>query len=388
MSVGMSRATGRGGGLLLLLAASSNAMDFETYSSLKLNTPFEAKDRTKFDSGMGNPNRDGDYANRARGWQALWAFVEKLAYPLPRAAQPRPGSPAGKVTPFIDWSNSTVYPGTRRTWWQYVPAQYDGKEPANLIVFLDGAGFLDPSGNFRATVLLDNLISDGFLPPTIAVFVNPGIRPGHPDCAYNEQGMAVGDDPQRSLEYDSISGLQAQFLLEDILPVVERSFKVSQQAHSRALVGISSSAVAAFSAAWFRPEKFGLVATHAGSFVNIREAHQLPWIIRNTPRKPLRVSLQSGERDMDNNHGSWALANREMAAALQYAGYEYKFDFGPGAHYGSFQGGSLFARSLLWLFRRDARDCLGCFAERGSLSALLARALLWLCSPSGSAAEL
>eukprot|EP00411_Alexandrium_monilatum_P104171 CAMPEP_0175780564 /NCGR_PEP_ID=MMETSP0097-20121207/76820_1 /TAXON_ID=311494 /ORGANISM="Alexandrium monilatum, Strain CCMP3105" /LENGTH=199 /DNA_ID=CAMNT_0017091333 /DNA_START=102 /DNA_END=697 /DNA_ORIENTATION=+ len=194
------------------------------------------------------------------------------------------------------------------------------------------SGFMDTGGNFRATVVLDNLIADGLLPPTVAVFVNPGFRPGHPDCAYSDQDptIEVGDDPQRSLEYDTLSERFARFLLEDILPIVEGAYNISQDPRSRAVIGISSSAVGAFCSAWFRPDRFGLVATHVGSFVNIREAHHLPWLIRNTPRKQIRVSLQSGERDMDNNHGSWALGNREMAAALAYAGYEHRLDFGPG----------------------------------------------------------
>mmetsp|Transcript_20801 Transcript_20801/g.58600 ORF Transcript_20801/g.58600 Transcript_20801/m.58600 type:complete len:380 (-) Transcript_20801:93-1232(-) len=372
-----------------LCFALSRAMDFQTYSELQLNMPFEAKPRTKFDSGMDNPNREPGNDNKARGWQAMWAVLEKLAYPLPPISQPRAGAPTGQLKTFFNWAKSSVYPGTKRTWWYYVPAQYDERTAANLIVFLDGSGFLDSGGNFRATVVLDNLIADGLLPPTIAVFVNPGIRPKHPDCAYSDQdsSVEVGDDPERSLEYDTVSDRQSQFLLEDVLPVVERAFNITQDPRSRAVVGISSSAVGAFCAAWFRPDKFGLVSTYVGSFVNIRESHHLPWLIRNTPRKPIRVSLQSGERDMDNNHGSWALGNRRMAAALQYAGYEHKLDLGPGSHYGSSQGGSLFAGTLLWLFGVDLRRCPQCRAEGAGVLWTVAKSIFWLCSPAGTVAE-
>uniref|UniRef100_A0A7S1RZD8 Esterase n=1 Tax=Alexandrium catenella TaxID=2925 RepID=A0A7S1RZD8_ALECA len=365
-------------------------MDFEAYSDLKLNTPFEEKSRTKFDSGMDNLNGEPGSSDKARGWQLMWALIEKLAYPLPPASQARPGGPAGSLKTFASWTGSSVYPGTRRTWWYYVPAEYDGKTPANLAIFLDGAGFLDSGGNFRAREVLDSLAAEGLLRPTVAVFVNPGVRPKHPDCAYSDQdaSVEVGDDPQRSLEFDSVSDRISRFLLEDILPVVEKSVNITQDPRLRAVVGMSSSAVGAFCAAWFRPDKFGLVSTYVGSFVNIRESHHLPWIIRNTRRKPIRVSLQSGERDMDNNHGSWSLGNREMAAALKYAGYEHKLDLGPGSHYGSSQGGSLFAGTLLWLFGSDPSRCAPCQAETGGVLRAAARLAFWLCSPTGAASEL
>jgi len=365
-------------------------MDYQTYSDLGFTVPFEAKSRTKFDSGMENPNREPDSANKARAWQAAWAFVEKAAFPLPPVSHPRPGLAAGSLKTLHDWTRSRVYPGTRRTWWHYAPAGHDARAPANLVVFLDGSGFLDPGGNFRATVVLDNLVADGHLPPTVAVFINPGIRPQHPDCAYSDKDPTaeVGDDPQRSLEYDTVSERYSRFLVEDILPVVEKTYNITQDPQRRAVVGMSSSAVGAFCSAWFRPESFGLVATSVGSFVNIREAHHLPWLIRNTPRKPIRVSLQSGERDMDNNHGSWALGNREMAAALQYAGYEHRLLFGPGSHYGSAHGGSRFAETLLWLFGAHPGACAACRAEEGGLLRRLARGVFWLCSPTASVAEL
>ena len=85
-----------------------------------------------------------------------------------------------------------------------------------------------------------------------------------------------------------------------------------------------------------------------GSFVNVRGGHNYPYLIRSTPRKPLRVFLQSGERDGNAIMGNWALANRLMASALEYAGYEYRFVFGEGGH-SVRHGGAIFADSLRWL---------------------------------------
>jgi len=237
--------------------------------------------------------------------------------------------------------------------WIWVPAQYDGQTPANLVIFNDGGGFLHPTGQLRATIVLSNMIAAGALDVTIAVFLNPGIRQGHPDCAYDDPKhprWATSDDPQRSLEYDSVSDRYSRFLLEDILPVVEADYRISNDPSRRAVFGTSSSAVGAFCAAWFRPDRFGLVATISGSYVNIRGAHNLPWVIRNTVRKPIKVFLLSGEHDMDNSHGSWPLANQAMAAALKYAGYTHKFVLGTSGH-GMTHGGSVFPSILLWLFK-------------------------------------
>ena len=88
-------------------------------------------------------------------------------------SSPREGVPQGSVTEH-HWNDSTVFPGTSRRFWVYVPQQYDAREPAALMVFQDGAGFLDPDDDLRAAVVLDNLIADGAMPVTIGVLVDPG----------------------------------------------------------------------------------------------------------------------------------------------------------------------------------------------------------------------
>ena len=124
---------------------------------------------------------------------------------------------------------------------------------------------------------------------------------------------------------------------------------MSQDPADRAIVGISSGAVAAFVAAWHRPDAFSRVVSHCGSFTNIKGAHNLPWVVRNTaPRKDIKVFLQTGRYDLDNVHGSWPLANREMAAALTFAGYHNKFVFGEGSHSWK-HGGAIFPDTLRWL---------------------------------------
>ena len=47
-----------------------------------------------------------------------------------------------------------------------------------------------------------------------------------------------------------------------------------------------------------------------GSFTNIRGGHNYPWLVRNTARKPITVYLSDGRNDLNNQHGSWLLANQ------------------------------------------------------------------------------
>ena len=102
--------------------------------------------------------------------------------------------------------------------------------------------------------------------------------------------------------------------------------------------------------AWERPDQFSKVLSHVGSFTNIRGGHAYPALIRKTERKPIRVFLQDGEGDLDNDHGNWPLANQQMAAALKFMDYDSKFVYGEGAHNG-IHGGAILPESLRWLWR-------------------------------------
>ncbi|HLJ09747.1 MAG TPA: alpha/beta hydrolase-fold protein [Planctomycetaceae bacterium] len=253
------------------------------------------------------------------------------------------GVPQGTVTKHA-WKSEKIFPGTERDYWVYVPKQYDVSRPANVMVFQDGGSYVDPKGGFRATVVFDNLIHKKEMPVTIGVFINPGsIPPGGPDQKPR---------PNRSFEYDSLGDQYARFLLEEILPEVGKSYKLSDKAGDRAICGISSGGICAWTVAWERPDSFGKVLSHVGSFTNIRGGHAYPALIRKTERKPIRVFLQDGSGDLDNVHGSWPLANQEMAAALKFAKYDYRFEYGDGGHTAK-HGGALLPESLRWLWRAD-----------------------------------
>ena len=268
---------------------------------------------------------------------------EKALFKFGPDSQRQEGVPQGKVTHF-EWKSEKVLPGTWREWWTYVPAQYDGTSPAALMVFQDGHAYVDEKGQFRAPVVFDNLIHRKEMPVTIGVFINPG----HKGDVAPKPGW--GDKNNRSVEYDSLSDLYVRFLLEEILPEVEKTLKMSPDPKKRAICGISSGGICAFTAAWERPASFGKVLSHVGSFTNIRGGHAYEALIRKIPAKPIRVFLQDGSNDLDNAMGNRPLANKQMALSLAFAKYDYKFEFGEGKHSGA-HGGVILPDSLRWLWR-------------------------------------
>lgn len=259
-------------------------------------------------------------------------------------SEPNAAVSSGTVTQHV-WLDSKVFPGTKRRYSVYVPAQYDGKTPAALMVFQDGHTFEGRTGDYRLPVVFDNLIAKGEIPVTIAVMIDPGYTSELPE----KRGWRPRPE-NRSFEYDTVSGDYAEFLLTEILPEVEKEYRVTSNPDLRAICGNSSGGICAFGVAWNHPGQFRKVLSHIGSFVNIRRGHHYAAMIRKTDKKPIRVFLQDGENDLDNQHGNWPLANQQMAKALAFAGYDYKFVFGTGAHNGN-HGGAIFPDSLRWLWR-------------------------------------
>jgi enterochelin esterase family protein len=271
---------------------------------------------------------------------ALATPADRQYHPNPEAFPPE-GTPRGGVRSHRDWAASSVFPGTRRDLWIYTPPGFDpvGPPPA-LMVFQDGGGYLNRDGPVRAAAVFDTLIAAGEMTPTVGVFVMPGRLEG------------VADTVQRSREYDSLTDAYARFLLEDLLPFVEAEIgcALTGDPARRTVCGISSGGICAFTAAWHRPDRFGRVLCHCGSFTAIRGGHNYPYLIRSTPKKPIRVWLQSGTNDADIVIGSWPQANQAVAASLDFAAYDFKFVFGEGGH-NLRHGGAVFADALRWLWR-------------------------------------
>jgi enterochelin esterase-like enzyme len=254
----------------------------------------------------------------------------------------QPGVPQGTVTK-AEW-RSTIFPGTIRDYWLYVPAQYTPDKPASLMVFQDGSMYATEESRVHTPVVFDNLIHQGKMPVTLGLFVNAG----------QFAPTAPGREPvsNRLFEYMPLTDQYARFLLEELMPEVERNYRISPDPEQRAICGISAGAVCAWTVAWQRPDAFRKVLSHVGSFAYVLEwpAHNYPFLIRKTPRKPIRVYLQAGSNDLDHEWGHWPLLNLHMAAALNFAGYDYHLEYGDGAH-DIQHGGAILPESLVWLWR-------------------------------------
>ena len=271
--------------------------------------------------------------------------AEDSDYKLGPDSMEKPDAPHGKVTKMPPWT-SKIFDGTVRDWWIYVPAQYDPAKPACLMVFQDGGGYVSPTGSFCVPTVFDNLIAAKEMPVTIGVFINPGVVPP-PEGVKDAKPRS-----NRSFEYDTLSDQYVRFLEKEILPEVAKDYNLSKEAKDHAICGISSGGICAFTAAWERPDLFGKVMSHVGSFTNIRGGDVYPGLIRKTEHKPIRVFLQDGSNDLDNMFGSWPLAAQSMAKALEYSKYDYKFVYGTGHHSGV-HGGAILPDSLRWLWRDE-----------------------------------
>ncbi len=310
-------------------------MDVQTYRQLGLDqpAPWAVNGHDRYAS---QPSMSGEY---------------DVDYAPCSEAQVIEGVPAGRVTSIKQWE-SQCYPGTRRDIRFYLSPGADVNiRDVGLMIFNDGIGYLGRKGPVRAAAVLDNLFAAGEIGPTLAVFVNPG-RPVELPAEPVLQVDKNRADEARSHEYDDLRPLYGRFLLEEVIPLAEKTMACSttNSPGRRLVAGISSGGIAAFTAAWHFPTQFGRVMSHCGSFTNIRGGHHYPYMIRTTPRKPIRVYLQSGERDIDGLFGNWPLANRMMAQSLAFAGYDHRFDFGHGGHTLA-HGGARFADAIRWLLR-------------------------------------
>ena len=252
------------------------------------------------------------------------------------AVQSATDAPAGEVIK-AEFTESKVYAGTWREYWVYIPKQLDRSRPAPIMVFQDGI-------QYNAPGVFDDLIAKKAIPPMVGLFVMPG-RVKAPTAA-------ALDRMNRSLEYDAVSGDYARFLLDELLPHVSKThgLNLSSDPNDRGIAGNSSGAIAAFTAAWQRPDGFRRVFSAIGTYVGLRGGNEYPVLIRKTEPRPLRIFLQDGRNDLNNYTGSWWIANQDMLSALEYAGYDVRYEWGDGEH-NSKHATAIFPDVLRWLWR-------------------------------------
>ena len=237
---------------------------------------------------------------------------------------------------------STYWPGTVHTFQVYVPDQYDGKRPAALFVGLDGV-------LCHAPAVMYSLIAAGKMPVTIGVFLQPGVVKASDGTVlrYN-----------RSYEFDSTTDCFVRFLDEEVLPAVEqmttskgKPIRLSRRPQDRMIFGLSSGGIAAFNAAWHRPDLFGKVFTGVGTFVAMRGGNDLQALVRKTAPLPLRVFIQDGSNDVWNPlFGHWYEGNQMLASALEFAGYDVKCDWSDCGHNVT-RSTEIFPQVMEWMWR-------------------------------------
>jgi enterochelin esterase-like enzyme len=276
-------------------------------------------------------------------------------YSLGPDSLPHEGVPKGKVIGPLTLA-SQVFSNTTRHYWIYVPAQYDGKTPADLMIFQDGQAFVGTNGEYRIPCVFDNLIYRREMPVTIGVFINPGHRPGQPESSPTNWGDSINN---RVTEYNELNDNYARLIVNELLPALERDYHISKNPDDRAIAGASSGAICAFTVAWQRPDQFHKVISTIGSFTDIRGGDVYPDLIRQTERKPIRIFLQDGLNDLRgrgrnggeyNAKRDWHAQNLKMAAALTAKGYDVNYCWGIGTHSNK-QGGAIMPEMLRWLWR-------------------------------------
>ena len=275
------------------------------------------------------------------------------------------GVPSGTLSEKIIHT-SKIYDGMKSEYWIYVPAQYDPKTPAALMVFQDGEGYIDRTGNNPALNVIDNLIAQKKIPVMICVFINPGDisdAPGTPTYAfvkgYGDKWNRTLKDSMRSTLYDTVSDRYPRFLRDEILADVQAKYNVRKDAYSRAITGLSSGGICSFNAAWQMPDQFSRVLSWIGSFASIQwkedpsnadGGQDYPDKVLLEPKRNIRIWLQDGSNDLDVRYGNWPLANLRMANALKSRDYDFHFSFGKGTHNPG-HGAAEFPGEMIWLWR-------------------------------------
>ena len=217
------------------------------------------------------------------------------------------------------FTQSEIFPGTVREVTVFIPAQYGGKKPACVYVKTDGF-------NPREKALIETMIATKEMPVTVGVFVRPGVLPAPMKGTLGRRN--------RCFEYDGVNDNNVRFVIDELLPFVAKEFglNLSTDGNDRCISGGSSGGIAAFTAAWNRPDAFSRVYAASGSWVAFRGGHEFSRMVRKFEAKPIRAFLTTATHDMENCAGDWFLLDQEMDKALKFSGYDYQFRIIEGRH--------------------------------------------------------
>jgi len=257
----------------------------------------------------------------------------------------KPGGSRGKLSE-RQTIVSKIYDGMTSNFWVYASPGVDPNVPAPLMVWQDGQGLTGEYSGLRLFTVTENLIHQKLIPPMVHVLIQPGTG-----------GEAEGTR-MRSILYDTVSDRYGKYLIDEVLPAVEKDYKLRPDAYSRAIAGASSGAICAFNVAWYHTGQFSRVLSHIGSYVALQwrpdqhldGGYIVSNKVRREPKKNIRVWLSDGMDDQETLAGSWPLNNILLANALKLKGNDFHFRFGEGMH-AIAQGALDLPESLAWLWR-------------------------------------
>jgi Putative esterase len=289
-------------------------------------------------------------------------------YPFTQDSLVQENTQKGKLTGPFEF-HSKIFAGTVRQYWIYVPANYNKKRPPNLLVFQDGQRATNPNGSLRIPIVLDNLIHKKEIPSTLGIFITPGnLSERYPD------NLGMSNPNHRAEEYDALNDNYARFLTEELLPEVAKHYVFTDNPQKRIIGGTSSGAICAWTVAWHKPEAFRNVISLIGSYTSIGYkpatatspiipgGDLYPGLIRKSSIRPIKIFLQDGSNDLNNEHGNWFLANQQMLSSLEWANsnadatgnkgsrYELNHVWGDGGHSDQ-HGGALMPDILRWFWQ-------------------------------------
>ena len=254
---------------------------------------------------------------------------------------PKPGVPQGTLSE-KKTITSKIYNGSTADYWVYASPGVDPSRPAPFMVWQDGQNLVNRERSaLRLFTVTENLVSQKLIPPMIHVMISPG------------SGQRM-----RSIQYDTVSDRFGRYLLEEILPEVEKTYKLRADGYSRGIAGESSGAICALNVAWYFTDKFSRVHSTIGSYTALQwhpEEHLdggniYPFRIRREPKKNIRIWQSDGMEDIENQFGSWPAQAIQLANSLKMKGYDFHFRFGEAAHNSS-QAALDLPESLAWLWR-------------------------------------
>lgn len=258
--------------------------------------------------------------------------------------------------------DSAYYPSTVHRYTVTIPEGYDPLQGAALYVGLDGI-------LCNAPERIDSLIATGDIPPMIGVFIEPGI-------VYDDNGEVLRYN--RSCEFDAPDGRFARFLEQELLPEALKDINILPGGENAMIFGLSSGGIAAFNAAWQRPDLFGRVYSGCGTFVPMRGADELQSWVRKTEPRDIKVFLQDGFSDTWNPlFGSWYEANRLLGSALEFAGYDCAFDWAEGGH-SVRRSSQIFPEVMKWLWGKHDAKTTG----NSTMAPYLEEAGEWISTPT------